>query len=117
MRVSLFAQFPSFYWRANKNNVFAELWLAYTTSFERVLAQWEEGDWHETRPAGLAQPLSGLMQTIKWSEQRAEQKQSELIGMTAEAKVDVGALTGYIASAPAREEEEGGELAEPPDET
>ena len=99
------------------SNVFAFMWVAYTTSFERVLAQWEEGDWHETRPAGLAQPCSGLMQTISWSEQCAERKQSELIGMTAEAEVDVGALTGYIASAPAREEEEGGELAKPPDET
>ena len=116
-RVSLFAQFPSFYWPTFANSIFAELWLAYTTSFERVLAQWEEGDWHETRPAGLAQPTSGLYQTIKWSEQCAERKQSELIGMTAEAEVDMGVLTGFIASMPAREGEEGGELAEPPDET
>ena len=102
----LFAQFPSFYWRTSPNNVFAIMWLAYTTSFERVLAQWEEGDWHETRPAGIAQPASGLMQSILWSERCAERKQSELIGMTAEAELDVGALTGYIASAPTRGEEE-----------
>ena len=115
--MSLFAQFPSLYWRALANSVFAEIWLAYTTSFERVLAQWEDGDWHEARPAGLAQPFSGLLQTIKWSEQCAERKQSELIGMTAEAEVDVGALTDYIAASAKRGEEEGGELAEPPDET
>ena len=113
----LSAQFPSFYWRAHSNSVFAEMWLAYTASFERVLAQWEEGDWHETRPAGLAQPFSGLMQTIKWSEQCAERKQSELIGMTAKVEIDMGALTDYIASASARDEEEGVELAKPPDET
>ena len=111
------AQFPSFYWRTNSNSVFAEMWLAYTVSFELVLAQWEDGDWHETRPSFIAQPVSGLLQTIKWSEQCAERKQSELIGMTAEAEVDVGALAGYIAAAPARGEEEGGELAEPQDET
>eukprot|EP01052_Picozoa_sp_SAG31_P057293 SAG31_NODE_16875_length_692_cov_0.863406_2_plen_119_part_00 len=118
MCVLLFAQFPSFYLRGTSNSVFAQLWLAYTASFERVLAQWEEGDWHETRPAGIAQPASGLAQTTLWSEQCAERKQSELIGMTAEAEVDVGALTGYTTtSAPAREEEEGGELAKALDET
>ena len=106
--MSLCAQFPSFYWPGNANSVFADMWLAYTLSFERVLAQWEEGDWHQARPAGFAQPVSGLMQTISWSEQCAERKQSELIGMTAETTVDVGALTGFIASFPAREEEEGG---------
>lgn len=55
-------------------------------SFERVLAQWDEGLYTAMRPT-VPLPFGGLFQTIGYSRQRGEAKQAELVGMTAVAEV------------------------------
>ena len=67
---------------ACENSIFAHLWVGYTLSFERVLAQWEAGNFDKIRPAS-AMPLGGIMAVVVWSRKRGEAKQRELVGMTA----------------------------------
>ena len=51
-------------WSVLPNSAFAQMWVAYTLSFEGVLAQWEAGNFDQIRPAN-ALPLSGLWAVIK----------------------------------------------------
>ncbi len=61
-------------WDLYTNSAFADMWLAYTCSFERVLNQWEADDFHKAGTAS-PQPLGGLFGAIGWSLRRAEEKQ------------------------------------------
>ena len=85
-------------WSFLSNNTFATMWLGYTSSWETVLDQWNDGNYSNIRPGSPSLPFAGFFQLIRWSEQRAEQKQAELIGMTAEAEVAMDILTGYVAA-------------------
>ena len=58
-------QFPEIPWNAVENSHFSVMWGGYTLSFERVLAQWEAGNFDQIRPSDSAQPLAGLTQAIK----------------------------------------------------
>ena len=62
--------------------------MAYQMSFEYVLDEWAQGTFTRARPSAL-QPWAGLSQTMMWSQQQGEAKQSELVGMTDVAEVDV----------------------------
>ena len=46
-------------WVLYTNSFFAQCWVTYTLSFERVLAQWEAGNFDQIRP-GAAPPFGGL---------------------------------------------------------
>ena len=69
------------------NFVFTAVWYCYTLSFDRILSEWADGNYSSRHPSA-PQPMGGMLQTIIWSQQRAEAKQAELIGMTSVAEVD-----------------------------
>ena len=69
------------------NSVFTSMWYSYTLSFDRILSEWADGNFSSHHPSA-PQPMGGMLQTIMWSQQRAEAKQAELIGMTSVAEVD-----------------------------
>ena len=79
--------YPEMSWRSATNSTFVQHWFTYTLSFERILAEWSEGNFKSIRP-GMAQPLGAMVRTVTWSQERAEAKQAELIGMTTVAEVD-----------------------------
>ena len=69
------------------NSVFTSAWYSYTLSFDRILSEWADGNFSSHHPSA-PQPIGGMLQTIMWSQQRAEAKQAELIGMTSVTEVD-----------------------------
>eukprot|EP01052_Picozoa_sp_SAG31_P039184 SAG31_NODE_5382_length_2572_cov_64.320259_2_plen_526_part_00 len=73
--------FPKMGWRNYSNSRFFQTWLTHTECFERVMAEWTVGNFASTR-AGAPLPISGLMQTLVWCQERSENRQIELIGMT-----------------------------------
>ena len=91
-------KFPLIPWRAGANDVFASLWITHTMSWDRVLTEWEEAEnFAALRPA-YPIPVGGLSQAIGWSRTRGEAAQQELIGMTAEAEVDMSFFSTYGAA-------------------
>ena len=67
--------------------LFFQMWYAYTASFERVLEEWSSGNFESVHPgAGLA--LGALYRTLTWSQELAEKKQAELIGMSTVVETD-----------------------------
>ena len=61
--------------------VFPNVWYSYTASFERVLEEWSSGNFESVHPGyGLA--LGALFRMLTWSQEQAETKQAELIGMS-----------------------------------
>ena len=79
--------YPEMSWRSFTNSVFVQHWFTYTLSFERILAEWSDGNFESIRP-GMAQPIGAMIRTVAWSQERAEAKQAELIGMTTVTEVD-----------------------------
>ena len=79
--------YPKMPWKNHSNTSFVEHWYAYSQSFERVLSEWSNGNFSSSRP-GFPQPIGSMVRTLKWSQERAEAKQAELIGMTAVVEVD-----------------------------
>ena len=51
-------------WSVVSGSFFAQQWVSYTLSFERVLAQWEAGTFDQIRPADVL-PRGGLQAAIK----------------------------------------------------
>ena len=78
-------------WRSFTNSAFVQGWFAYTLSFEPILAELSDGNFESIR-SGMAQPLGAMVRTVAWSQEQAEAKQAELIGMTTVAEVDDHAL-------------------------
>ena len=78
--------YPEMSWRSFTNSAFVQHWYTYTLSFERILAEWSDGNFVSIRPS-LAQPFGAMIRTVAWSQERAEAKQAELIGTTV-AKLD-----------------------------
>ena len=63
------------------------MWYAYTASFERVLEEWSSGNFESVHPGeGLA--LGALFRMLTWSQEQAEKKQAELIGMSTVVETD-----------------------------
>jgi hypothetical protein len=91
-------QFPDVPWSVRSNSQFGDQWTAYAMSWGRVLAEWEAEKFTALHPAG-SMPFGGLVHTIDWSRKRGEAKQQDLIGMTAEAEVDIAILASYGVSA------------------
>ena len=50
-------------WSVLPNSAFAQMWVAYTLSFEGVLAQWEVGNFDQIQPGG-ALSFGGLWAAI-----------------------------------------------------
>ena len=70
-----------------ENSTFIQYLYEYTLSFERILSEWTNGNFKSIRP-GMAQPIGGMVRTVVWSQERAEAKQAELIGMTTVNEID-----------------------------
>ena len=63
------------------------MWYGYTASFERVLEEWSSGNFESVHPSeGL--PLGALYRMLTWSQEQAEKKQAELIGMSTVVETD-----------------------------
>ena len=77
------------------NSVFTSVWYNYTLSFDRILPEWADGNFSSHHPSA-PQPMGGMLQTLVWSQQRAEAKQAELIGMTSVAEVDSGIFSRAV---------------------
>ena len=73
--------YPDMSWRTFTNAIFIQTWFRSTLSFERILAEWTDGNFKSVHP-GTGQPLGAMMRTLAWSQARSEAKQAELIGMT-----------------------------------
>ena len=67
-------------------------------SWGRVLAEWEEAENFAVLRPAYPIPVDGLRQAIAWSRTRGEAAQRELIGMTAEAEVDMSFFSNYGAA-------------------
>jgi hypothetical protein len=91
-------KFPKIAWHGVANNFFAVMWTAYTMSWGRVLAEWEEAENFAVLRPSYPIPVGGLSQAIGWSRTRGEAAQKELIGMTAEAEVDMSWVSTYGAT-------------------
>jgi hypothetical protein len=92
-------QFPQVPWHAAANFDFGLYWMACAMSWGRVLAEWDDAEnFSMLRPAS---PMSfgGLIKAIGWSLKRGEAAQQELIGMTAEAEIDVSYLASITTTA------------------
>ena len=74
-------------------------------SWGRVLAEWEEAENFAVLRPAYPIPFGGVSQAIGWSRTRGEAAQKELIGMTAEAEVDMIVLVVDLRS---RHELDGG---------
>eukprot|EP01052_Picozoa_sp_SAG31_P027916 SAG31_NODE_2651_length_5296_cov_2.101770_7_plen_335_part_00 len=75
-------------WYSLSNSFFLREWIGYTDAFENVVVGWQEGDFAQICP-DFGVPILGLMATINWAETRGESLRRELIGMTAQAEVDL----------------------------
>ena len=91
-------QFPDVPWYARSNGQFGEQWAGYALSWDRVLAEWDAEKFTILHPAGHM-AYGGLHRAIGWSRTRGEAKQRELIGMTAEAELDMAYMASYSVSA------------------
>ena len=60
-------------WVLYTNSFFAQCWVTYTLSFERVLAQWEAGNFDQIRP-GAAPPFGGQSTVISEFRFQPEQR-------------------------------------------
>ena len=58
-----------------------------TASFERILSEWSCGKFESVHP-DLGLPLGPLWRTLVWSQEQAEKKQAELIGMSTVVETD-----------------------------
>eukprot|EP01052_Picozoa_sp_SAG31_P044955 SAG31_NODE_8028_length_1537_cov_1.673157_1_plen_295_part_00 len=90
--------YPGESWRTYTTSVFVYFWYCYTQSFERVLSEWSDGNVKSVHPGGC-QPLGGMIRSFGWSQTRAEQKQSELVGMTAVAELDDAIFSRAVSDA------------------
>ena len=97
--------YPEMSWRSFTNAVFVIQLYDYTISFERILADWSHGNVKSVRP-GCGQPIGAMLRTFVWSQEKAEAKQAELIGMTAVAEVDHTVFSRVEVSTSAFETEE-----------
>eukprot|EP01052_Picozoa_sp_SAG31_P048425 SAG31_NODE_10127_length_1179_cov_2.731481_2_plen_114_part_00 len=64
-------------------------WRQITHGWERLLAQWADGDHSNHLPALHELPWAGVRAIITWSLERGKQKQAELIGMAKADEEDV----------------------------
>eukprot|EP01052_Picozoa_sp_SAG31_P029283 SAG31_NODE_2899_length_4933_cov_2.793795_4_plen_263_part_00 len=97
--------FPEMSWRSFSTSVYVQFWGAYTMSFERILSEWSADNFRSANP-GVLLPVGAMLRTLKWSQERAEVKQAELIGMTAEAEIDDGVFSRIESGAKASFETE-----------
>ena len=79
--------FPGEGWHGLPTNHYLNMWYSYTVSFERVLSEWSCGKFESVHP-GLGLPLGPLLRTLTWSQEQAEKKQAELIGMSTAVKTE-----------------------------
>ena len=88
-------QFPDLTLSGLGRGLIGEQWIAYALLWSGVLADWDEAEkFSVVRPA-CPMPFAGLAQAMNWSRERGEAKQQELIGMTAEAEIDLSFLTSF----------------------
>eukprot|EP01052_Picozoa_sp_SAG31_P014248 SAG31_NODE_877_length_11303_cov_18.744556_8_plen_96_part_00 len=69
-------------------NLVADITVAYTRGWERVLARWDIGLFDVLYPTNHMMPLLAMIHVFNWSRQRGEAKQLELVGMVSGRKDD-----------------------------
>ena len=85
-------KYPDEAWQFLPPSLYRSGWVAYTWGWEAVLAEWDAGELGTMQPGGCRRwPMAGFRGINRWSTERGEARQRELIGMTAEAKPPVGA--------------------------
>jgi hypothetical protein len=94
----LVEKFPKMAWQGMANNFFSVMWAAYTMSWGRILAEWEEAENFAVLRPSYPIPVGGLSQAIRWSQSRGEAAQTKLIGMTAESEYDASWFSTYGAA-------------------
>jgi type II secretory pathway pseudopilin PulG len=97
--------YPDISWRSSTNSIFIQVLYEHTLSFERSLVEWSDGNFKSVRP-GMAQPIGAINRTLVWSQERAQAKQAELIGMTAVNEIDHSLFSRVEVSTAAFEIEE-----------
>ena len=86
--------FPGEAWSVQSNMLFFQTWFCYVASFERVLEEWSSGNFESVHPGeGLA--LGALYRMLTWSQEQAEKKQAELIGMSTVVETDQSLFSNY----------------------
>ena len=86
-------------------SMFQEAWVGYTRSFEEVIAEWDTGELGTVLPRGHSRlPWYGLRALNDWSIKRGEDRQRELVGMTAEVEIPKEAYGDRMLSVKAGEE-------------
>eukprot|EP01052_Picozoa_sp_SAG31_P005860 SAG31_NODE_264_length_18835_cov_7.543553_11_plen_82_part_00 len=79
--------------------------MAYTRSFEEVIAEWDTGELGTALPRGHSRlPWGGLGALNNWSIKRGETRQRELVGMTAEVEIPKEAYGDRMLSVKASDE-------------
>ena len=106
------AKFPEELWHTNPGQLYRWFWRARTQAWEALVAEWDGGDFGAVSPPGNFLPFHGLIAINDWAIARGEERQRELIGMTARAEVPVEAygdrLSGRVqAAAPTTETKDG----------
>ena len=106
------AKFPEELWNVNPGQLYRWFWRARTQAWEALVAEWDGGDFGAVSPPGNFLPFHGLIAINDWAIARGEERQRELIGMTAQAEVPVEAygdrLSGRVqAAAPTTEAKDG----------
>jgi hypothetical protein len=91
-------KFPQVPWHTMPNYYFAFYWITYAMSWNRILAEWEEAENFAVLRTAYPIPFGGLRQAIAWSRTRGEAAQKDLIGMTAEAEVDMSYFSSRVIS-------------------
>ena len=98
--------FPGESWSSATNTHFVVGWYAYTSSFERVLEDWSSGNFDFVHP-GNGLPVGPMYRILTWSQEQAEKKQAELIGMSTVVETDqilFSYLTELTPSASSKEQ-------------
>ena len=99
------ARYPREAWNLLPPSCFQDAWVAYTRSFEEVIAEWDTGELGTVLPRGHSRlPWAGLRALNDWSIKRGEARQRELVGMTAEVEIPKEAWGDRMLSVKAGEE-------------
>ena len=99
------ARYPRESWHFMPPSSYQEAWVAYTRSFEEVIAEWDTGELGTVLPRGHSRlAFGGLRALNDWSIKRGEARQRELVGMTAEVEIPKEAFGDRMLSVKAGEE-------------
>ena len=80
------AKFPQERWDIQAASQYQTYFIARTRQWEALVADWEGDLLDAMHPPNALLPLSGLLAMKHWAINKGEERQRELIGMTAKAE-------------------------------